>query len=268
MQHNKDETSKVATNEASKTLNLYEENNAMKILAPATQAVTMSSREIAKLTGKEHKNIIRDIWEMLNQLYQVQKDGSNLSHNKNQQVTLVDGVIAIIDNRGYVSEFLLDRRHTEILITGYDVQRRAAVIDRWFALESGSAQPQLSEMEMIAAIASNAARNEKRISAVEQDVEQIKQGTIPQGYQGYSYLQATYGLSNAKSKQLVMAWSVPHKKVPHVAPGGQVTQMSVVLEASFETALHQMMKEAEQRGSWWYHTKMGRFSATDLKAVA
>ncbi|WP_406706555.1 transcriptional regulator, partial [Sodalis sp.] len=33
-------------------------------------------------------------------------------------------------------EFLLDRRHTEILITGYDVKRRAAVIDRWFVLES------------------------------------------------------------------------------------------------------------------------------------
>ncbi|MDC9623916.1 KilA-N domain-containing protein [Xenorhabdus sp. XENO-7] len=129
-------------------------------------------------------------------------------------------------------------------------------------------QPQLSEMEMIAAIASNAARNEKRISAVEQDVEQIKQGTIPQGYQGYSYLQATYGLSNAKSKQLVMAWSVPHKKVPHVAPGGQVTQMSVVYEESFEKALHQMMKEAEQRGSQWSHPKMGRFSITGWKVAA
>ncbi|MBD1228391.1 Rha family transcriptional regulator [Xenorhabdus griffiniae] len=240
----------------------------MKILASTEQAVTMSSREIAELTGKEVKNVHVDIWNMLTQLYEIKKDGWNFNHHKNQQVTLVDGVIAVIDYRGYVSEFQLDRRHTEILITGYDVVRRAAVIDRWFALESGSAQLQLSEMEMIAAIASNAARNEKRISAVEQDVEQIKQGTIPQGYQGYSYLRATYGLSDAKSRQLVMAWSVPHKKVPHVAPGGQVIQMSVVHEESFEKALNQMTKEAEQRGSQWHHPKMGRFSITDRNSAA
>ncbi|MDE1480742.1 hypothetical protein KKJ01_21835, partial [Xenorhabdus bovienii] len=142
---------------------------------------------------------------------------------------------------------------------------RRSVLEKLKALSS---PPQLSAAELIAAIANNNVQQEKRLIVVEQKVEQMEQGTIPQGYQGYSYLQATYGLSNAKSKQLVMAWSVPHKKVPHVAPGGQVTQMSVVLEASFETALHQMMKEAEQRGSWWYHTKMGRFSATDLKVVA
>ncbi|MBC8954884.1 Rha family transcriptional regulator [Xenorhabdus sp. PB62.4] len=101
----------------------------------------MSSREIAELTDKRHTDVIRDIWVMLGQLYSLNKDDANLRHDKNQEVTLVEGVIAVIDNRGYVSEFLLDRRHTEILITGYDVKRRAAVIDRWFALESGTENP-------------------------------------------------------------------------------------------------------------------------------
>lgn len=128
--------------------------------------------------------------------------------------------------------------------------------------------PSMSELEMISRIASHAAQQEIRISYVEQEVEQIKQGTIPQGYQGYSYLQTTYGLSNAKSKQLVMAWSVPHKKVPHVAPGGQVTQMSVVNESAFHAALITMMNEAEQRGSQWYHPKMGRFSITGWQSAA
>ncbi|MDC9599042.1 hypothetical protein [Xenorhabdus anantnagensis] len=135
-------------------------------------------------------------------------------------------------------------------------------------LKALSSPPQLSAAELIAAIANNNVQQEKRLIVVEQKVEQMEQGTIPVGYQGYSYLQATYGLSNAKSKQLVMAWSVPHKKVPHVAPGGQVTQMSVVYEESFEKALHQMMKEAEQRGSQWYHPKMGRFSITGWKEAA
>ncbi|MDE9447893.1 Rha family transcriptional regulator [Xenorhabdus bovienii] len=101
----------------------------------------MSSREIAELTGKKHHNITRDIWEMLDQLYQLKKDDSDLSHHKNQELIVAKGVVAVIDNRGYVSEFLLDRRHTEILISGYDVVRRAAIIDRWFDLESGTGKP-------------------------------------------------------------------------------------------------------------------------------
>ncbi|MDX7992997.1 Rha family transcriptional regulator [Xenorhabdus littoralis] len=146
------------------------------ISTTSNQVAMMSSREIAELTGKEHKNIIRDIWEILNQLYQIQKDGSNLSHHKNQYVTLIEGVVAVIDNRGYVSEFLLDRRHTEILITGYDVVRRAAVIDRWFALESGKAipviqqqsadLPQLSKLEVLQmAIESEQGRLEEKARA-------------------------------------------------------------------------------------------------------
>ncbi|MDE8747558.1 Rha family transcriptional regulator [Providencia stuartii] len=101
----------------------------------------MSSLEIADLTEKRHADVIRDIWVMIEQLYNVTKDNANLRHKKNQEVTLVEGVIAIIDYRGYVSEIKLDRRHTEILISGYDVVRRAAIIDRWHALESGLVSP-------------------------------------------------------------------------------------------------------------------------------
>ncbi|AXF78154.1 Rha family transcriptional regulator [Erwinia tracheiphila] len=101
----------------------------------------MSSREISELTDKRHTDVIRDIWAMLESLYGLKRDDADLRHYKNQEVKVETGVTAIVDNRGYISEFLLDRRHTEILITGYDVKRRAAVIDRWFALESGNAQP-------------------------------------------------------------------------------------------------------------------------------
>ncbi|HGA5699007.1 TPA: Rha family transcriptional regulator [Salmonella enterica subsp. enterica serovar Birkenhead] len=105
------------------------------------QPAMMSSKEIAELTGKRPADVIRDIWVMLESLYSINKDNADLRHHKNQQVTVTDGVIACFDNRGYVSEFLLDRRHTEILITGYDVKRRAAVIDRWFTLEQQNRQP-------------------------------------------------------------------------------------------------------------------------------
>ncbi|MGL9724504.1 Rha family transcriptional regulator [Sodalis sp. (in: enterobacteria)] len=129
------------------------------------QTLTMSSREIAELTGKDHGSVvIRDIWNMIFDLHGITKDAAILQDNKNQKVTLTEGVIVAIDGRGYVAEFLLDRRHTEILITGYDVKRRAAVIDRWFALESGKTQ----------AITAAPALPENYISALEALLESKK----------------------------------------------------------------------------------------------
>lgn len=108
------------------------------------QQPMMSSNEIAKLTGKNKSDIHVDIWNMLKQLYGIEKDDGNFHHLKNQKVAIINGVVTCFDNRSYVSEFFLDRRHTEILITGYDVVRRASVIDRWFSLESGQAQPHIT----------------------------------------------------------------------------------------------------------------------------
>lgn len=86
---------------------------------------TMSSREISNLTGKLHKSVMRDIRHMLNKLEQ----GTDLYLAKYKAA-----------DREY-DEYLLPRRECEILITGYDVKRRAAVIDRWHALETGAAKP-------------------------------------------------------------------------------------------------------------------------------
>ncbi len=141
---------------------------------------------------------------------------------------------------------------------------RRSLIDK---LEQQS-KPQ-SANEIIAAMALANVAQERRLKSIEHQVEQvseeiehIKQGTIPEGFQGYSYLKTKYGLSDAKCRQLVMAWNVPYKKVPHVAPGGQITQMSVVEEEAFKYALDKTMLESEKRGSQWYHSKMGRFSVT------
>lgn len=110
-------------------------------LASHETNVTMSSSEIAELTGKNKADVHVDIWNMLSQLYSITKDDGKTHHIKNQQVVLVDGVSVTFDARGYVFEFNLDRYHTEVLVTGYDLKRRAAVIKRWYDLESGKATP-------------------------------------------------------------------------------------------------------------------------------
>ncbi len=83
----------------------------------------MSSREIADLTKKDHKNVIRDIRVMLDDL---QKDGSNLGHHFREEK----------DARGYTSMFYLNRELTDTLLTGYSTAARLVVVRRWHILEA------------------------------------------------------------------------------------------------------------------------------------
>lgn len=92
-------------------------------------ATLMSSREISAVTGKLNKHVIRDIRVMIDEL---EKDGPNLDHEEYQELR---------DERGYTSEFLLNRRLVEILVTGYSVSLRAKVIDRMHELEEQAVKP-------------------------------------------------------------------------------------------------------------------------------
>lgn len=88
---------------------------------------TMSSRMIADLTGKQHKDVMADIRTMCRQL----------------EIQSADFSADYLDSRGRRQPcFELDRYHTEVLITGYDVKRRAAVISRWYELETALRKPQ------------------------------------------------------------------------------------------------------------------------------
>lgn len=89
--------------------------------------LTMSSLEISELTGKEHKNVIRDIRAMLDEL---KKDGSDLSHVREDK-----------DARGYTAMFHLDRELTDTLLTGYSIPLRRKVVARWHELEAKVAAP-------------------------------------------------------------------------------------------------------------------------------
>ena len=116
-----------ATPGASAITNQYEGNAPMYDMTLSTNSqATMSSLEIAELTEKNHADVMRDIRAMLDSL----------------------GVVHSIFAGYYTASngkknpcFNLDRYHTEVLVTGYDVKRRAAVIKRWYDLESGKAQP-------------------------------------------------------------------------------------------------------------------------------
>jgi phage regulator Rha-like protein len=98
----------------------------MMALTKISQAVlTMTSREIAELTGKEHRHVLRDIEVMFAELGVDQKGyAQNWTHPQNGQT---------------YPEFVLDRELTETLLTGYSATLRRKVIARWHELEN--AQP-------------------------------------------------------------------------------------------------------------------------------
>lgn len=85
-------------------------------------ARTMSSREIAKLTGKQHQHVKRDVEKMLGELGE---DASSF------------GRIYLDTMNRRKTEYLLDREHTDCLLTGYSAAMRMAVIKRWRELEGG-----------------------------------------------------------------------------------------------------------------------------------
>lgn len=90
------------------------------IVAPIN-TVTMSTRELSELTGKQHKNVLRDVNVMLESL---EKAGSDLSQ-----------AVRYTDERGRTSEVLLDRVLTETLLTGYSIPLRHRVVTRLQELE-------------------------------------------------------------------------------------------------------------------------------------
>lgn len=81
---------------------------------------TMSSRQIAKLTGKRHDNVVADILKMLAELGMHAPDFS--------------GTYKTPRGNTY-TEYHLDRELTDTLITGYSIALRHKVIQRWHALE-------------------------------------------------------------------------------------------------------------------------------------
>lgn len=88
--------------------------------------ITMSSREIAELTNKRHADVLRDIDKML------------------QEIELDQNEFLRFDNTGAkgkeIRYYNLPKRECLILVSGYSVKLRAAIVDRWQELEAGAVQ--------------------------------------------------------------------------------------------------------------------------------
>ena len=86
---------------------------------PTAMPLTMSSLEIAGLTGKRHDHVIRDIRKMLADLGAPSPQFWGKVIGKGRPMDVAN----------------LPQRETLILVSGYSVEMRARIIDRWRELE-------------------------------------------------------------------------------------------------------------------------------------
>lgn len=80
----------------------------------------MSSLEIAELTGKDHAKVLIDIRKMFDELGILTSDFSTVRKVRGKEYDV----------------FNLPKRETIILVSGYSVAMRAAIVDRWQELEA------------------------------------------------------------------------------------------------------------------------------------
>ena len=99
---------------------------------PSTSEPRMSSLEIAKITEKQHRNVLRDIEKTLTEV------GIDLP--KFESIFL----------DSYKREqpcYLLPRRECDLIMTGYSAKYRLAIIDRWIELEGLLAERKTVELK-------------------------------------------------------------------------------------------------------------------------
>lgn len=100
---------------------------AVRSVPDAPQNLTrqaMSSREIAELTGSTHDNVLKTVRALVKKGV-VSTNETPYVHQQNGQT---------------YAEFLLNYRDTMVVVSGYSVELRAKIIDRWQELEQQLSQ--------------------------------------------------------------------------------------------------------------------------------
>lgn len=109
--------------------------NTTQLTVVGGSALTMSSREIAELTGKDHPNVMRDIRGMLEEL--------------GEDALRFEDIYSDAYGRAQPC-FNLPKDLTITLVAGYNVQMRHAIVKRWQELEAKQAKPaELSRMDIL-----------------------------------------------------------------------------------------------------------------------
>ena len=107
---------------------------------PSAQSASMTSREIAELTGKQHAHVMRDIRDMIERLEKFKQKQHDPDLDSTPSITWHCETERYIDENGRARQmYRLDRDTTHCLIAGYDPVPRMRIIKRLAQLESSQA---------------------------------------------------------------------------------------------------------------------------------
>lgn len=122
------------------------------------QTLTMSSREIAELTGKQHKDVLADCRKMFEAL----------------NIQSADFSADYKDSKGRTyQEFLLDQDLTMTLVMGYSIELRHKVAKRWRELEEQAKKPAIPQTYPDALrLAAELAEEKQRLALVNKKQEE------------------------------------------------------------------------------------------------
>lgn len=212
----------------------------------ASSTLTMTSREIADLTGRRHKNVLRDIDALLETL------GSDLSQGFKTS-TYKDSTGK--ENR----QFEMDRDSTFCVVAGYDANARMRIIKRWQELESGHAIPKVADPTLAALVQTVVeldqvkqqhaalARKTEILETRVQNVELQHRNGVPEGYLSKKEAHHLYGvgLSEEIFECLLVKVGVTSKRYMHLAEGYK-TPCTAYLEAEIQPAVEAFLEDAVQ----------------------
>ena len=157
----------------------------------------MTSREIADLTGKEHKNVLADIRAMLECLGQTSAEFS----------------ADLPDAYGRLqSAFLLPKRETLILVSGYSVAVRARIVDRWQQLEAGTMPRTMAQALRLAADqAEQLEVQQQQIEAAKPAVEFVERYVQAEGLKGFREICKLLKANEARFREFVLAERIMYR---------------------------------------------------------
>lgn len=186
----------------------------MNDIITANAVLTMSSREIAELTGSTHDNVLKTVRSLV--------EKGVISGNETPYVHP--------QNRQTYAEFLLSYRDTIVVVSGYSVELRARIIDRWQELERSVAKPAaaLSPAQMFLQTAQLMADLEARqfaqaeaVARVEQRVEQIEQTHVldarPSNTEGITRIRERIGNDYGLSAKIITDFMYQSPYAPKIA---------------------------------------------------
>lgn len=179
----------------------------VKTIIPKGYGLTMSSREIAYLTSKEHRNVMRDIRAMLVDLH---GEDRVLSFEQTVQRPNPSGGAPIPS-----TIFTLPKRETLILVSGYSVELRARIVDRWQELEDKQAPTvpkSFSEALRLAAEQAEHIEAQQQVIAQQRPaVEFVDRYVDSTGLKGFREVAKLLGANEARFREFLEANDVMYR---------------------------------------------------------